>query len=215
MPYSAGPFDSPHWYLQWGGKLPGNEQWSCGLRMAHVGEIDADNDPAMLAAASAAVRAYHVNGAAFISQAAKLSFVKLNLVGVDGHYVEDTTFEVVHADVPGGGPGSTPYPNQVALAVTLTTGFSRGPAHKGRFYLPLPGFVLGTDGTIAATNAAGLSTATDTFIAALNAMNSFSKVAVMSRKAGAPAHRLVTGNLVGRILDTQRRRRRSLVEDYQ
>jgi len=215
MPYTPGPFDITHWYLQWGGKLPGNEQWSCGLRMVPITSTVPTNDPAMLAAASTAVRAYHVNGATFISQSAKLSFVKLNVVTPAGHYAEDATHEVVHSDVMGGGPSAAPYPNQVAIAVSLTTGFSRGPAHRGRFYLPLPGFVLGTDGTIASGNAIGLSGTTDTFIAALNAITTNAAVAVMSRKAGAPAHRLVTGNLVGRVLDTQRRRRRSIPEDYQ
>jgi len=37
---------------------------------------------------------------------------------------------------------------------------------------------------------------------------------VMSRKAGAPTTRIVTGVDVGRVLDTQRRRRRSLPESY-
>jgi len=215
MAYEAGPFDAAHWYLQWGGKLPGNEEWSCGIRMAAAEGVTPTNDPAMLTGCKNAVQTYHMAASTFIAAPAKLSFVKLNLIDTDGHYVADTTSEIVVADIAGGGPATTPYPNQVAMAVSLTTGFSRGPAHRGRFYLPLPGFVLGTDGLITAANAIGLSGTTDTFIASLNAVTANAFAAVFSRKLGAPAHRPITGNLVGRVLDTQRRRRRSLVENYQ
>lgn len=215
MAYEPGPYDSKHWYLQWGGKLPGNEQWSCGLRLANTAGGDPINDPAMLAACKTAIQAFHVSVGASISQPAKLSFVKLNLIGTDGHYVAPVTYQTIVADVSGGGPASAPYPNQIALAVSLTTGFSRGPAHRGRFYLPLPGFNLDGTGLIAAANANVCSGAVDTLVAALNAVSANAKVAVFSRKFGAAAHNLVTGNLVGRVYDTQRRRRRSLIEDYQ
>lgn len=214
MPYTPGPFDSPHWYLQWGGKLPGDEEWSCGLRMAAIGAFTPANDMAALTSAKNAVQAYHVSPLTYISGTAKLSFVKMNLIGTDGHYVDDSTLEIVVADVGGGGPAQQPHPNQVALAVSLTTGFSRGPAHRGRFYLPLPGQMVDEFGLIDAGSANDVSTATDTFIGALNAHTVNSKVAVFSRKSGAAQHRLVTGNQVGRVLDTQRRRRRSLLENY-
>jgi len=136
MAYVAGPFDSTHVYVQWGGKLPGNEQWSCGLRMYNATGGTLANDPAVLNAAAIAISAFHNRATSYISSSAKLSFVKANVIGTDGHYVAPTTLETVLADVPGGGSASNPYPNQVALAVSLVTGFSRGPAHRGRFYLP-------------------------------------------------------------------------------
>lgn len=215
MSYLPGPFDSRHFYLQWGGKLPGGEHWSCGLRMAAVGGATLANDAGMLASARTAVEAYHTNAGSGCSARALLSFVKLNLIGTDGTYVDDTTYEVVLADVPGAGSAASTPANQVALAVSLTTGYSRGPAHRGRYYLPLPIFGLDSAGVFAAANAGAVSDLTDSYIAALNAISANAKVAVFSRKLGAPAHRLVTGNQVGRVYDTQRRRRRSLVENYQ
>jgi len=212
MPYEPGPFSTPHWYLQWGGKLPGNEQWSCGLRLAPESGVTPINDPAMLATAVTAVQAFHTSPDSKIGAAAKLSFVKLNLLDVNGRYVEDITMETPIADV-AGGTAST-FPNQVALAISLTTGFSRGPAHRGRFYIPVPGVpVEATSGLITAAMATTIKGAAQTFVNALNAMpNAY--VAVMSRKFGSPAVRAVTGIEVGRVLDTQRRRRRSLAEDY-
>lgn len=214
MSYEPGPFDSAHWYVQWGGKLPGNEEWSCGVRMANTGGGAPANDPALLAGCKAAIQTFHTSNDAFISGAAKLSFVKCNLVGTDGRYVDPVTYEQVVADIGGAGPASPAYPNQIALAVSLTTAFSRGPGHRGRFYVPLPSYVIDATGVIAAANAVQMSTAVDALTAALNAVSGNAKLAVFSRKLGAPAHNLVTGNLVGRVYDTQRRRRRSLVEDY-
>lgn len=215
MPYTPGPFDSPHFYLQWGGKLPGNEQWSCGLRLAATGGATLVNDPALLTACKDAVQAYHTNINTGISSRAKLSFVKCNLIGTDGKYVAETTLEEVLADIPGNGPAASTPANQIAMVVSLTTGFSRGPAHRGRFYLPLPTFTLSDLGVFNPLNAAAVGTATDTFIAALNAASANCEVAVFSRKLGSATHRLVTGNLVGTVYDTQRKRRRSLVENYQ
>ena len=212
----AGPFDVSHLYLQWGGKLPGTESWSCGLRMINVGSVQdpVSAAPGLIAGAKTAVQAMHVAATVNLHTAAKLSFVKLNAVGTDGTYISDATNLVAVADVGGASSGVQP-PNQVALAVSLTTGYSRGPAHRGRYYLPLPVKTLDSGGLIPAADAINVSGATDTFIAALNALSPSWAVAVMSRKVGAPAHRVVTGNLVGRVLDTQRRRRRSMVEDYQ
>lgn len=95
MAYEAGPFDIQHLLMQWGGKLPGGETWSCSLRLAeqvHVpganyvpgeGEIDAW----LTGAIKDAVLAYHTRANTYISPSAKLSFVKLNAIGTDGKYL--------------------------------------------------------------------------------------------------------------------------------
>lgn len=211
----AGPFDSAHLYVQWGGKLPGNEQWSCGFRMRKKSGGAMDSGAGLLAGIAGAIAVYHAGSPAPISQAAKLSFVKVNAIGIDGRYSGDGTNEATYADVPGSVTGAPAFPNQIAWAVSLTTGFSRGTAHRGRFYLPLPQVALASDGRVAEASADDCRTATTTLITNVNAVNADYEVAVFSRKVGAPGHRKVTGAEVGRVLDTQRRRRRSLVEDYQ
>lgn len=215
MPYVAGPFDQAHLYLQWGGKLPGNEQWSCGLRIKSLsGAIATPTDQnAMITGMKTAIQAFHVRAGSFIGSSALLSFVKLNTITTAGVYGVDTTTQQVVADVAGGG-GSTIIPNQVALAVTTETGFSRGAAHRGRFYLPMPSMAVQSDGTILSADATSVKTSCGTLLTALNAVNANFKVAIFSRKSGAPANRQVTGFSVGRVLDTQRRRRRSLAELY-
>lgn len=214
MSYTPGPFDSGHIYVQWGGKLPGAEQWSCGLRL-YGPSATAIADAASLADDMVGpITAYHTSTTAYIAGAAKLSFVKTNAIGTDGHYMSSLTNEQVVADVAGGGAAIPPHPNQVALAISLTTGFSRGPAHRGRFYMPLPMFLPGADGLISVSDRNYAQAAAQALVTGINATNSSWKVGVFSRKAGAAAHRPVTGVAVGRALDTQRRRRRSLTELY-
>lgn len=215
MAYTAGPFDSSHIYVQWGGKLPGNEQWSCGFRMygpAATAETDAAG---MLAGVAAALVTYHQAANTGISPRALLSFVKVNGIGTDGTYLADSTNQALYADLPGGGTVANTPANQIALAVSLTTGYSRGPAHRGRFYLPLPCFAIDANGVFAAANAITVSGTTDTLLGNINAVDPDWKMGIFSRKLGAAGHRAVTGNLVGRVYDTQRRRRRALVENYQ
>lgn len=215
MSYTAGPFGSNHLYLQWGGKLPGNEQWSCGVRLARIGSGPwAGTDAAgMLAGAFAAISAFHTRATSQISNYCYLTHVKLNEIGTDGLYTQPGTNEATVADT--GGVGATMrYPNQIALVATLRTGFSRGPAHAGRFYIPMPSMAVATDGTISTTDRDNVEASLATLRTNLNALSANYTLGVLSRKAGAPAQRAVTEIQVGRVLDTQRRRRRSLNEAF-
>lgn len=211
--YQVGPFSAQHYYVQWGGSLPGGDEWSCGVRMLPDVPGPPPNDPALLTGAAAAVQAWHNNG--MISPRALLKFTKVNLVGINGRYVADSTFEHVHPNVPGSGPEARTLPNQVAMAVSLVTGVSRGPAHRGRFYMPLPTVLTQTDGRVTEGDADAVRAAGQTFVAAMNAAHAGWSMAVFSRKAGRAAHRFVTGVEVGMVLDTQRRRRNKLAENYQ
>jgi len=163
-----------------------------------------------------ALQAFHTSGNTNIGTGAKLQFVKANAVSVNGQYMDPNgTNQTLLADIPGGGTSQQTFPNQVALAVTLTTGFTRGPAHKGRFYLPLPNGSIDANGLMSASAAIAISGAVDTLITAVNAVDANYEMAVFSRRPSGPGNRKVTGNLIGRAFDTQRRRRRKLVEDYQ
>jgi hypothetical protein len=212
--YTPGPFDSAHIYVQWGGKLPGGEGWSCGLRMRKKTSGAVDDGTGLLTGVSAAIATYHSSAQLNLSGLALLSFVKVNAINTAGHYQGSGTAQALFGDLPGGASNSAKYPNQVCCAISLTTGFSRGPAHRGRFYVPLPYADVQNDGRIADATANNMSVATDTLLSNLNAVNADYEVAIFSRKAGAAGNRKVTGNVVGRVLDTQRRRRRSLAEAW-
>jgi hypothetical protein len=217
MTYVAGPFDAEHYYLQWGGTLPGGEIFSCGMRMA----TNLPGNPALpditddyVNNIGGMVAGFHQTPQANISPTCILTYVKLNVIKVDGTYKYPQTHEYTPVGIPGGGNGSPQYPNQVALAVTLITDYTRGPAHSGRFYMPLPAIPVAVDGRITADYAGGVRAAASGLITTINNNAQNAYVAVFSRKAGAPAHRQVTGTRVGRVLDTQRRRRSALPESY-
>ncbi len=230
MAYAPGNFSHQHVLIQWGGKLPGGETWSCSLRCAEqttIGPIGTQVPPQaevkswLAGSIKDAVLAYHTRPGTLISPAVKLSFVKANRIDVDGTYMDALTNEELYADIAGAGGGGGVLPNQATIAVSLTTGFSRGPAHRGRFYLPMPSINIDANtGLIGSGNAQSIRQSTKTFLEAIadvpgiDAPNSLTPV-VMSRKAGAATYRVVTGVEVGQVIDTQRRRRRSLKETYQ
>lgn len=221
-------FDRAHVMIQWGGALPGNEIWSNSLRASSSGTGDGAYVPApedmqawLEGPLQTAVAAFHQRPGTHVSGLATLTFVKANAVNTTGHYIEPVTLEYVYpSPLPGGGSGNQ-MPNQVTLVVSTTTGLSRGPAHRGRFYLPLPAVQLGgADGRIQLQNAVDVANSAAQFVMevadtpGLDLLQPL-KAVVMSRKVGAPATHVITGVEVGRVLDTQRRRRSELPEDYQ
>jgi len=217
-----GDFDAPHLYVQWGGKLPGGEQWSNGVRMAYTGFEMPETIPAgLISGVGSAIQALHTSTGTKISSGAKLSFIKFARIGVNGHYVPNVPGVQANpqittlADIAGSQTLVSGPANQQAIAVTLTTGYSTGVAKKGRFYLPMPVYYPQvTDGLITATEANAIQDAAALWLTTVNASDPNYRVAVFSRKDGAATHRLVTGVWVGRVVDTQRRRRRSLPETY-
>lgn len=227
MSYQAGPFSHEHGYLQWGGVLPGAEIWSCGLRLGALdnsigGAFDYEGAQVdtLLDYYVTKITAFHQRAVSMISNRAKLDFVKLNKIGVDGHYADQGNSHVrfLNPKIDGGGVGNAP-PNQVALALTLTTDVQRGPANKGRIYIPLPMAVPAPDGLISDADATAIMHSFRTLLEDISDTPGIDSdatpdVLVMSRKAGSPAARYVTGVKVGRVLDTQRRRRNAIRENY-
>lgn len=226
MAYVAGPFDRIHGLIQFGGGLPGGESWSCGIRVANTEgafggpDTDAWDMENLLAHYVTCIASWFISGDSMISSAAKLEHVKFNRIGLNGRYHDQDSHETVFTPIQGSNAGSAKFPNQVALAITLTTAVNRGPANKGRFYSPLPSVpVEQSDGMITAANADLIAASATTLIEAISdtpGLDTASDpgVVVMSRKLGAPYTRRVSGVKVGRVLDTQRRRRRSLSENY-
>lgn len=215
---APGPYLAPHVLIKWGGTLPGNEEWSCQVRMGRVG---AGPWPDITSGATApalgwanAVTAFHTNGSARIGSSALITYIKVNMIGVDGKYALANTNTRNIVPNPGGGSAAPIYPNQVSLAVTFKTAFARGPGHNTRIFLPIPNPLIQTDGRISASDATSIKGAALDFTAALNAVSPLYVLSVFSRVAGAPTQRPVTTCVVGRVFDTQQRRRAALPESY-
>lgn len=226
-----GDYDRRHVVIQWGGSLPGGEIWTNMMRAG--GSQTGESSPVFpthedLAAWCAghikdALKTWHQSVGAYIGAGCKLEWVKVNAVGMNGRYLDPNTIEYFYpAPLGGAGQATDQHPNQIALAISLTTGLSRGPAHRGRFYMPMPVAKPDpTTGLIPTGTAQAAATAAAEMIVAvadtpgIDATTTPFRVLVMSRKTGAPATNVVTGVEVGRVLDTQRRRRVALGEDYQ
>lgn len=226
MAYIAGPFDRIHGLIQFGGGLPGGETWSCGLRVANTEGIGGAPDTegwdmqALLDHYTEKTKEWFIRGTSMISSNASLAYVKFNRIGLNGRYQDEESHENVFAPVQGANAGSRMYPNQVACVITLTTAVNRGPANKGRFYSPLPSVAVDQTGVIGLVDAQNIAISAKTFIEALSDVPGIDVVSdpgvvVMSRKLGNPYTRRVSGVKVGRVLDTQRRRRRSIPEAYE
>jgi hypothetical protein len=215
-----------HYRLAFGGPLfTTAEQWSCSLKLASPALQGGSgvNTEALIDDMAADVRGYLQASGNGWSGAAKCTWVKLNEIGPDGRYVNQATttaryFEGAQAMAVATGNGYS-YP-QAALAVTLTSARSRGPLSKGRFFIPAGWYPQSaTDPTITTAQATSAATAAKNFLAALNNMagvdtNGLRVVLVSQGGRGLPEGGLesVTGVSVGRLVDTQQRRRRGFTE---
>jgi len=223
------PYDRPHILAQWGGTLPGGEVWSNSVRLVTDQKGDAVQMPPLSTIkawldgpAKDAVAKFHAEPGTGIHAAAKLTFMKLNPIGQDGHYLEPTTLEYAFAPPVNGGSSAVLHPNQCTLVVSTRTALERGHAHAGRFYLPLCAKSLETQsGAISPGEAMLVATAAATFLSELHDQpgpdllgpEDF-HVAVMSSVGQGFTNR-ITHVRVGCVIDTQRRRRNDLSENYQ
>lgn len=203
-----------HWLLRFEGSfrtstLPASavERWSVGIRCV-VGEPPIDEDDILETYGDEwmGLLVQH----AYIGPLVYGEVVKLNEIGPDGKYVEDTThyWEVTNgADQHGS--SSTSVEPQRTLAVSWTTGATRGLAHRGRIYLP--GYATPVSTSMTVTNAG--SVAADMKLL-LDSIQETELVPAVVSGVRAGSARVITGIEVGDRVDTQRRRRRSLTETY-
>lgn len=206
-------FPEVHYLLAWGGTL-GAETWVNTLRLSDGFALaDQAEEESALAEFADVITTWH-EGGGVVGSRARLGWVKLNRVGVDGRYVRDYT-NLLEIATPVAGGQAPLYPNQVSLVATLETGATRGLASRGRLFIPCPATPLvAVDGLLSTAVAQGAATAAATFLSGLNAAVANMAVEVYSNTRTG-AHRPVTTVSVGRVLDTMQSRRTSLPEERQ
>lgn len=225
MPYPT------HWRVTFGGSFWGVEEWSCSLRIADPSQSWTSdlnsanyarlNSQAFVDDVAADVQKFFTSPNSLISNQARLDYVKMNQIGPDGRYVSPS--QTMEKRWPSGlaSGGTASGVPQVALAVTLRSDRTRGPLSRGRFFLPTsaaPGG--GTDGprisTLGATNVANQVV---TLIRDLNQWPGVDATDAAVCLVSPGGRGLPDGGVepvirveVGRLLDTQRRRRTDLPE---
>lgn len=215
-----------HALLRFGGPAWAEQEiWSCGLRLRHIGGDSADP---MLADAQASIEdvydvlaAYWTRAETYSSAFCELRWAELNPISAaTGKYLFPNTpvrFE--------GAMARSSYVNaipQIAYCVTLRGLNNRGPASRGRWYVP-PGFVaaqpLTATGVVQQSLCEGMANSAGTLLDDLQSIsvgagpNTWSPHLYGDGKTG-PADSPVATIAVGNVLDTQRRRRNSLEETY-
>lgn len=148
-----------------------------------------------------------------VSNSVRLTGLTLYSVDASGHIDQDPM--VANGD-PQSGVTSTPYhPWQVTNVVTLVAG-ARGKGRFGRIFLPPQCFQVNQDGLIETTHLATMFTAVQTLLTNLSNRSGLDTgfKLVIAGRTGSGTLRPVEEIRMGRVADTQRRRRRSLPESY-
>lgn len=194
------------------GKMPGGDIWSCGLRTVR---LLPDGDMLQLLAddARAAWNTF-VTGNYGVGSGTTLETVtarSLDAAGVTTDVRVGTPSTIVS------GVGGNALPPQCAVVVTLQTSVP-GRSNTGRIYLPITALAVPVTGRLAAGDAAAILAGTVTLVNSLQSAirarsgDAQEGIAVQSfTKASAVRVRRLR---VGDVVDTQRRRRNSMVENY-
>lgn len=217
----------PHIVLQWGGRLglTSGEVWSNTMRFV-TNSTDVNDLQALAAEWSSELipALTTLMTASSYSSAANLEYIKANAVDASGHQPPGPTnawFAPTDFPIKAGGGTASFY--QDALVVSFTTAIERGVAVRGRCYVPGPDRqntnMDTSTGLMSDAFVLSVRNAWQTFLVDLddNPGPDFAdlRAAVVS-KVGDPEtnYQTITGVRVGRVMDTQRRRRNALAENY-
>lgn len=200
------------------------EIWSFGFALdpgTGGGSQPGGIDKTSMVTLANALSAHWTSIAPGMSNQVRLTEVKASVVGAEGFVEKDANGTYVQGEkaMDATGSGTLSVPPQIALVHSLLT-LADGAVGRGRFYLPSPAVgALEANGQITTTSRDAFVTRCKTFLDAVNTSSSnagFGRVVVASGGSvtkGIPAAlRPVTTVAVGRVLDTQRRRRNAINE---
>lgn len=218
----------PHVLIAFGGTLPArtaaDEIWSCTIRAfpgatggpANMGGAGVDYG-AYATALAPALKAWFTGGTVNpVSTQCNLTYVKVNPIGPDGKYSDDDASNTV-AISGANGQSSLAGISFTCLATSWGSDKLRGPASRGRMYLPT--YAGAPAGTAVATTShranvlsysLALVSAIRTPTAGLNGGQM--TPALVSPIGGAWSY--IRTARVGDVWDTQRRRKNAVAEQY-
>lgn len=144
------------------------------------------------------------------------------VIGTDGKMQGNAP--LLHTVDPGSpiaGTGGMNFPPQVCVVATKVAA-NRGPAKRGRMYLPCLGATIGTGGVLSTTNAMNIAVAVSAFLKGISdsidlplTVDSSAGINVSDRPVSTGTIQEIDHIEVGRAFDTMQSRRTSLLEDYQ
>ena len=212
------PYPTPLIKLSFGGTLAdGLEIWSCGLTMDVV-DVPGNEMANFLLwqedfpAYVTIIENFVSNPDARVPTGVNLTWVKAALVDTDGAYM----MEPIEAPASASGGDAGGYLPQGALVYTLVSDRWKDPGRYNRFYLPTSTPTSTTGWRLTEAQALDAAEACKSFIEQLDITGTqASSIVVVASPVGSGHMRGVYDIRVGRLIDTQRRRRNAIAEDYQ
>lgn len=211
----------PFTRLSFGGELAdGQDVWSCGLAF-YTGDLtettllNHDYLVSQITNIGQAIVDFVGLADMRVPNNVKLYWAKLAYLDTNGHYLMDAA----ETPLDWGGAINAPYSPQDALVMGLQSDKWKDPGKNNRFYLPTAGPSDTNAWKFTPTQQGLMAEGLGDFIDALNVIGSGSPnavapyVAVVSN-SGIGHSNPVTNVRVGAIVDTQRRRRNKLSEEY-
>lgn len=201
------PYTSAHGKLTiLGDSYSSQEEWSVGLRL--IGTTVPT--PAQLSTVNTAVGTFLSTTGLFFPAGHRYLGLKWAPQDVNGFYGDNG--ESVEWWRPTPQVGSALGAPQLALVLSLRTARARGFASNGRMYFPSANLPDSATGLISTTHANAVAAAGGALMTAIRG-SGVGSPAVMST-VGDGRTEAVLGVRIGRVLDTQRRRRNALPETY-
>lgn len=202
------PYPNPHALLTiLGDAYGGSEIWQTGLRLATPGEPDT----ATMEAIDAAVTTFLQTTALRFPSGFRYIGLKFAPQDVNGRYPAGTDATEWLRPTPLAGNVSGGFP-QIALVTSWRTSRTRGYASNGRSYWPSVQVINATTGRFPASEGLAVATAAANLVAAIRD-TTIGVPSVMST-VGAGLSEPIIGARVGLVMDTQRRRRSAIAEEY-
>lgn len=204
--------------LVFGGSLATTETWACSIHMM-TADLETVDPLTAIEAMDPPLRTWFTKIESYINQAARLEWIKLNKINKpDGLYAD-------------AGAANTFYPNplmvpnavhpygspQLSQCISFSTDVVRGRASKGRIYPPsitngIGGSFVESNGLINTNQTGAMADAAQILLAELN--NATPNLTCVVWSQVGQVGRAIETVRVGRVVDTQQRRRNNLVENY-
>lgn len=201
--------------------VPATETWSNTLNYrpvsVPVGEMSQGTADAVAAAALADAQGFY--GSALFADDVWLTEARAYCIGTGGHASGPIGYAVANPAQAGTGSVSGRYlPNQVSWTLSLVAD-GRGKGKFGRIYLPCPVAAVAKDGRVTGTVTEQALNNMGSYLQTLDAslgtaFGNDVELIIVGSTGTAGTARPVRELRLGRVLDTQRRRRRSLDEAY-
>lgn len=219
MPYS------PHYKVRVNGVFASDldnpyEIWSWGFSYGSAATVVPDPvDPIgdVFDGLVDAITSYHQDPGTNVASVCRLTQIKCSAIGRNGRVTleEDGSYRQREINFSpeefGGGGGGLEHPPQVAMCVTLQA-VRAGRHGLGRWFLPGPAIAMTPSGVISTANRDGVAVSTKAFIDAVNLIDDTANAVCVAGSDGITSP--VNIFRVGQVLDTQRRRRNAMSENY-